>query len=72
MKKSNNEFKPYFSGIDIGTDSVGYAVTNTDYTLCKFRGEPMWGETFLTLPSNAVKEEHSEVQEDGLPEDVRE
>lgn len=47
MKKSNNEFKPYFSGIDIGTDSVGYAVTNTDYTLCKFRGEPMWGVTLF-------------------------
>lgn len=47
MKKSNNEFKPYFLGIDIGTDSVGYAVTNTDYTLCKFRGEPMWGVTLF-------------------------
>ena len=37
----------YYVGLDIGTDSVGYAVTNERYDLCKFRGEPMWG--FLLL-----------------------
>lgn len=35
--------KNYFLGLDIGTDSVGYAVTDEDYALLKFRGEPMWG-----------------------------
>lgn len=30
-------------GLDIGTNSIGYAVTAPDYSLCKFRGEPMWG-----------------------------
>ena len=35
--------KQYYLGLDIGTNSVGYAVTNTDYTLMKFKGEPMWG-----------------------------
>ena len=33
----------YYLGLDIGTDSVGYAVTDTAYTLRKFKGEPMWG-----------------------------
>ena len=33
----------YFIGLDIGTDSVGYAVVNTDYSLARFKGEPMWG-----------------------------
>ncbi|HIT34398.1 MAG TPA: type II CRISPR RNA-guided endonuclease Cas9 [Candidatus Faecousia intestinigallinarum] len=33
----------YYLGLDIGTDSVGYAVTSQDYQLLKFRGEPMWG-----------------------------
>lgn len=33
----------YFVGLDIGTDSVGYAVTDEHYNLCKFGGEPMWG-----------------------------
>ncbi len=35
--------KEYFIGLDIGTDSVGYAVTDNRYKLLKFKGEPMWG-----------------------------
>lgn len=38
-----NEKKEYYIGLDIGTDSVGYAVTDTSYSLIKYRGEPMWG-----------------------------
>lgn len=37
----------YYVGLDIGTDSVGYAVTNESYELCKFKGEPMWGVTLF-------------------------
>ena len=37
------EKKEYFLGLDIGTDSVGYAATNTEYDLLKFKGEPAWG-----------------------------
>jgi len=37
----------YLVGLDIGTDSVGYAVTNEHYELCKHRGEPMWGVTLF-------------------------
>ncbi|MBR4866744.1 MAG: type II CRISPR RNA-guided endonuclease Cas9, partial [Clostridia bacterium] len=37
------ENKKYYLGLDIGTDSVGYAATYEDYSLCKYRGEPMWG-----------------------------
>ena len=33
----------YYLGVDIGTDSVGYAVTDRDYSLCRFKGEPMTG-----------------------------
>lgn len=35
--------KDYFLGLDIGTNSVGYAVTDEEYNLIKFKGEPMWG-----------------------------
>ncbi len=35
--------KNYYIGIDIGTDSVGWAVTDTDYNLMKFGGNAMWG-----------------------------
>lgn len=34
---------PYYVGLDIGTESVGYAVTDKNYGLLKFKGEPMWG-----------------------------
>ena len=30
-----------FVGLDIGTDSVGYAITDEKYVLKKFHGEPM-------------------------------
>ncbi len=40
----NQEF---YLGLDIGTDSVGYAVTDTSYSLLKFRGEPAWGVTLF-------------------------
>ena len=35
--------KEYYLGLDIGTNSVGYAVTDTTYKLQKYKGEPMWG-----------------------------
>ncbi|MBQ7460121.1 MAG: type II CRISPR RNA-guided endonuclease Cas9 [Oscillospiraceae bacterium] len=40
---SNN----YYLGLDIGTDSVGYAVTNEQYDLMKFHGESAWGVTLF-------------------------
>ena len=39
MEKINS----YYVGLDIGTDSVGYAVTDEKYDLLKFKGEFMWG-----------------------------
>lgn len=35
--------KEYYLGLNIGTNSVGYAVTDTTYKLQKYKGEPMWG-----------------------------
>lgn len=43
----------YYVGLDIGTDSVGYAVTNESYKLCKFKGEPMWGVTLFDVAQGA-------------------
>lgn len=39
MNKQNH----YYLGLDIGTDSVGYAATDDRYGLLKYKGEPMWG-----------------------------
>lgn len=33
----------YFIGLDIGTDSVGWAVTDTDYKIQKKNGKALWG-----------------------------
>lgn len=36
-------YSKYYLGLDIGTNSVGYAVTDEKYNLIKHSGEPMWG-----------------------------
>ena len=36
-------FGDYYVGLDIGTSSVGWAVTDKEYKLLKFNGKHMWG-----------------------------
>ena len=36
-------YEDYYIGLDCGTDSVGWAVTDTEYNLLKFRRKNMWG-----------------------------
>ena len=36
-------FGDYYLGLDMGTSSVGWAVTDLDYKLLKFNGKAMWG-----------------------------
>lgn len=35
--------KDYYVGLDIGTNSVGWAVTDEAYNICKFKKKSMWG-----------------------------
>ena len=35
--------KPYYLGLDICANSIGYAVTDENYNILKYKGEPMWG-----------------------------
>lgn len=35
--------KEYYVGLDIGTDSIGWAVTDTEYRLIKKHGQDFWG-----------------------------
>lgn len=39
--------KNYYLGLDIGTDSLGYAVTDEEYNLLKFKGNHAWGVTIF-------------------------
>lgn len=45
--------KKYYLGLDIGTDSVGYAVSDEQYNILKFHGEPAWGSTIFDAGSLA-------------------
>ncbi len=35
--------KKYYIGVDLGTDSCGWAVTDMEYNIKKFKGNAMWG-----------------------------
>lgn len=45
MKNNKNNIKSsdYYLGLDVGTNSVGWAVTDEDYNVLKFKGNSMWG-----------------------------
>ena len=44
----------YFIGLDIGTESIGWAVTNAEYRILKKNGKALWG---VRLYSEAEKAE---------------
>lgn len=50
QKKEN-----FYLGLDIGTDSVGYAVTDLNYDLLKYKGNAMWG-SYCFDPANLADE----------------
>lgn len=50
--------KAYYIGLDIGTDSIGWAAADMDYRIMKFRGNAMWG-TRLFDESNTAEERRS-------------
>lgn len=45
----------YYLGLDIGTESIGYAVTNEEYKVLKFNGKSMWGSRLFDEASTAEK-----------------
>ena len=47
--------KDYYIGLDVGTDSVGWAVTDTEYNILKFKGNAQWGIRLLD-ESNTAEE----------------
>ena len=45
MKENGNNKRTsdYYIGLDVGTNSVGWAVTDKEYNIPKFKGNAMWG-----------------------------
>ena len=46
--------KEYYIGLDCGTESVGFAVTDTEYNVLKFNGKSMWGTRVFDEASTAA------------------
>lgn len=44
----------YYVGLDLGTDSVGWAVTDENYNIPKFKGNAMWGVRLLDSGETAA------------------
>lgn len=49
------QFGEYYIGLDIGTDSVGWAASDTNYELLKFNQKSMWGSRLFPEASTAVE-----------------
>ena len=45
----------YYVGLDVGTNSVGWAVTDEDYNVLKFKGQAMWGVRMFDEAHDASK-----------------
>ena len=45
----------YYVGLDIGTDSVGWAVTDTEYKLLRVKGKDMWGAYLFDRATTAAE-----------------
>jgi len=52
---TKGKFGEYYLGLDIGTDSVGWAVTDRNYEILRFRGKAMWGTHLFESGKTAEK-----------------
>lgn len=52
--EKKKQFGKYYIGLDIGTDSIGWAVTDTNYELQKFNQKSMWGSRLFPEAQTAV------------------
>ena len=54
--------KEYYIGLDMGTNSVGWAVTDTEYDLMRAKGKDLWGVRLFTEAQPAVNRRTKRVQ----------
>lgn len=48
------KMKPYYLGLDLGTDSVGWAVTDENYKLFRHQGKSLWGVRLFSQANTAA------------------
>lgn len=56
------EIENYYIGLDIGTGSVGYAVTDENYNLIKHKNEAMWGSHVFEAGQQAAERRQHRIQ----------
>lgn len=54
-KKMTENEKKYYLGLDMGTSSVGWAVTDSNYVLLRKRGKDLWGIREFEEASTAIE-----------------
>ena len=52
---TNKSEKPYYLGLDIGTNSVGWAVSHKDYRIVSKNGKSLWGVRLFSSASTAAE-----------------
>ena len=55
IEKNKKADKSYYIGLDVGTNSVGWAVTDTDYNVLRFHGKHMWGSRLFPEAKTAAE-----------------
>ena len=50
-----NAGKEYYLGLDIGTDSVGWAVTDLEYHILRRKGKSLWGVRLFDAANTAAE-----------------
>ena len=56
--QKKNFYGDWLLGLDIGTNSVGWAVTDTGYNILKYKSNAMWG-VHLFFPANQCEDRRS-------------
>ena len=64
--------KKIYLGLDIGTDSVGYAVTDDQYNLLRVHGDDAWGSVIFDAASLSDEEEVIVLREEDWTGDSKE
>ncbi len=63
MKQNGNDKRTgeYYLGLDVGTNSVGWAATDTEYNVLRFKGNSMWGARLFDEAQDASARRTSRV-----------
>ena len=68
VRKYKELQQKYYLGLDMGTSSLGWAITDERYHLLRAKGKDMWGVRLLMRQTLQQKEEQKELLEEDYKE----